>query len=294
MKTKSGKVIKGMMFGGCSFTWGQGLNYYSNLDTNKLPPRLSYDKILLTDAHIKFIEANRFPRLVANHFGSYEFVKEQNGGSNLDVIDWTYTHFNQIEDIDKPNVLRFQGKNLRRIEPSEISHFIFQLTQPYRDVLDVTTADGTKHFSGNLLSFLYHKEYREALDNYLDKRGISYDEYLVEIEYESIQRVKRFFIDLENKGIKVILTTWPWENKKHIYQDEYLNSKLLKLHYKNQTYNSIHDLIGGDCRDWATNPELLIHTDTDSFENPPWDSHPSLLCHRVIADSIIKHIEENK
>jgi hypothetical protein len=35
---------------------------------------------------------------------------------------------------------------------------------------------------------------------------------------------------------------------------------------------------------------MLICNDYEHFINPPTDEHPSKLCHRVIADSIIKNI----
>ena len=37
MKTKSDKVYKGMVFAGCSFTWGQGLYFYSDLPNLYMP-----------------------------------------------------------------------------------------------------------------------------------------------------------------------------------------------------------------------------------------------------------------
>lgn len=34
MRLKNEKFVKGLIFAGCSFTWGQGLNYYNNFPTN--------------------------------------------------------------------------------------------------------------------------------------------------------------------------------------------------------------------------------------------------------------------
>ena len=50
---ENAKVGKGMIFAGCSFTWGQGLYYYSNLSTLKEPPPDCYDSKLLTGSHIR-------------------------------------------------------------------------------------------------------------------------------------------------------------------------------------------------------------------------------------------------
>ena len=71
MKTRSNHVVKGIIFAGCSFTWGQGLYYYSNLPTLKEPDPFCYDGNLVEQSHIKFMESVRFPRLVANHFKTF-------------------------------------------------------------------------------------------------------------------------------------------------------------------------------------------------------------------------------
>ena len=47
MKIKDDKVTKGIIFAGCSFTWGQGLYYYSNMETLKEPPPNQYDVTLV-------------------------------------------------------------------------------------------------------------------------------------------------------------------------------------------------------------------------------------------------------
>jgi len=61
------KPDKGMVFAGCSFTWGQGLYYYSNLDTLAEPLPDHYDRNLVRHAHIKFKESVRYPILVATN-----------------------------------------------------------------------------------------------------------------------------------------------------------------------------------------------------------------------------------
>ena len=86
--------MKGLIFAGCSFTWGQGLYYYSGLDTLVEPEPDSYDANLLTDAHKRYMETLRYPRLVANHFNTFEVVSNQNGGSEETSIDFINSSFN--------------------------------------------------------------------------------------------------------------------------------------------------------------------------------------------------------
>ena len=88
MEILSDKVTKGILFAGCSFTWGQGLYYYSNMSTLKEPPPDAYNWELVTDAHNKFRKTLYFPRLVANHFNTFEVSMIQNGGSELTSVEY--------------------------------------------------------------------------------------------------------------------------------------------------------------------------------------------------------------
>ena len=49
-----------------------------------------------------------------------------------------------------------------------------------------------------------------------------------------------------------------------------------------------------DSDDSLLNPEMTIKYDFDNFVDPPKDHHPSLKCHNIIANSIIKKIEDGK
>ena len=85
---------KGIVFAGCSFTWGQGLYYYSKMSTVKEPAPEQYEHKLVTDAHKRFMATLRFPRLVANHFNTFESFKISNGGSEDETFDFFHTIFN--------------------------------------------------------------------------------------------------------------------------------------------------------------------------------------------------------
>ena len=88
MKLIKNDVTKGIVFTGCSFTWGQGLYYYSNLQTLKEPGMYRYDQSLVNSAHRRYMASVRFPRLVANHFKTFEVVSENNGGRDMDSFNF--------------------------------------------------------------------------------------------------------------------------------------------------------------------------------------------------------------
>jgi hypothetical protein len=292
MKLKDEKFVKGMIFAGCSFTWGQGLNYYNNFPTNVEMPLGKFDKVFLTASQVKYIEKYRFPKLVADHYNTFEFVRWANGGSNQDATSWFNTLFNQVSNLDTQEVLIIEGQRPMRVDYSEISHIIFQFTQPERDKIKLVI-DGKTYNEGYLE---WVELYNEQLEKYLDVNNLDFEEWTELSIIQSIQNVKNFLQDCENKGIQIIITTWPFENLKYIYNDEWLFQRLLPLKYKGETFYSFHDLVGGTGREMLPPPnkELVICHDYENFITPPTDMHLSKQGHKVIADSLIAYIENKR
>lgn len=289
MRLKNEKFVKGLVFAGCSFTWGQGLNYYNNFPTNIEMPLGRYDKTKLTASHVKYIKKHRFPRLVADHFNTYEFVRWDNGGSNQEAVEWFRGCFTQVENLDTPEANIVYGKKPMRIDYSEISHVIFQLTQLDRD--SITLEINGKMIKDGYLQWISDR--KDQLSWYLDEHNLDFDLWCKERLQDSFNNVKNFLMECEDKGIQAIVTTWPWENNEYIQRDSWMCDRLLPITYKNETYYSFHDMVGGNGYDTKppVNAELLINFDYENFIEPPTDMHISKLGHKVIADNIIAYIE---
>jgi hypothetical protein len=280
------EIKKGMVFAGCSFTWGQGLYYYSNLNTLKEPAPDTFDPTLLTRAQIKYMESVRFPRTVSRKLKSYEFVYPGNGGSNEGVVKWWETciyrgryHTDVMNDYKIPIMY-----------PSEISHFIFQFTQWNRE--HVWLDDLAE---GHDIEFnrVYDPAYRDLFLKKLFNEKLTIDQFIENHIEKSFDRVKNLLTELESDGVKILILTWPDEYLKYIKNDEWANDKLVHLEYKNEKYESIHQLMNSRNPDNSlSNPEMTIKYDSDSFIDPPKDHHPSMKCHNIIAGSIIKKIED--
>lgn len=282
---ENAEVRKGIIFVGCSFTWGQGLYYYSNLPTLKEPPPDCYNSNLLTPAHIKFMESVRFPRIVADHFNSFEFVYPGNGGSNEGAIEWWEKCFETSSWIaDRHNSYQVYG-----INPEEISYLVFQLTQWQREHF-ILNSDSERH------DIAFHEvgesPMSDLFSEYLDSKGTTLDLWLEDYKLKGLMNVKRFLMDCENKGIKTILFTWPPEYIELIEKDEWLKERFLNISYKGKIYKSMHDLMDYDRFNSKSNQELTIKWDVENFEETPKDHHPSLKCHQVMAKNIIRRIEE--
>lgn len=280
MKSKSSEVVKGIIFAGCSFTWGQGLNYYSNLSTIKEPGFGRYNSHLITKSQLKYIKSIRFPRLVANHFNTFEFVHKQNGRSNQEIISFWKEYFGEI-----PKNYIYKNSDLDDyIYHDEISVLFFQVTQWCRNKINFKLDDVS--YDIELLE-LYKKENESLLEKYLTKENLTLNEFEEREGKNNISMIKNFLYSLEDKNIKTFIFTWPDENVKFILEDDWLKDRFIKFQYDNFEFNSIESLF------WKY-PNLMIINDYENFTIPPKDEHPSKKCHKIIADKLIEKIYENK
>ncbi len=279
MKLKTNKVVKAMVFAGDQFTWGQGLHYYTNLPTIKIPEYWKFDRSILTHAHIKFIEKYRFARLVADHFDTIEYVREPNYASNDLIIDW----FTSCFDNDASTMV--EDFNTPKLHYEEIGVMFFQMTRLERNAIII---EGVKDTIENFVQVR-----RQTLDAYLDKNKLTFTDWYDQVMSSGVSRIKSFLQKCESHGIKIILSTWNIENLDYINNDSYLQSKLLPIKYKDQTYYAFTELAGDTRYGTPPNSELVLSNDNDNFVEGPRDIHLSRLGHRVIADSIIDYIEQN-
>lgn len=269
MKLKSDKQVKGIIFAGCSFTWGQGLYYYSNLPTLVEPPPYVYNKDLLKATHINFMESVRFPRLVAKHFETFELVQPFNGGATYSILDWWNCAFSKDSDAlqDFPTI---------RYDYSDVSHVVYQCTQWQR-------SHAIAKFKGQDSHFIYFTKYEKLFFEWLDENKISLDEYLELGKQQEINDIKTFLQHFEDRGIKTSILTWPDDMVSPIKNDNWLKERYIDFDYQNNTYGSIESLI-------QQNKYLEIINDSDSFVETPKDGHPSLTCHKIIAENIIRKL----
>ena len=257
-------VKKGMVFAGCSFTWGQGLYFYSNMPNLDYENANFYPSCKITDAHIRYKDAIRFPRLVANHFETFEIVKPENGGSDEQSIDF-------INNI-------FELKVDKIPYDKEISHIIFQTSDINRN-----------HFNFNYEN-VNHKIFLDPKNETLYKWVVenNYDFFVLITMFRKqvFSKIKELFVKYEEHGIVCKILCWQDDYINLIKSDPFFNGKFINFEYENKTYDCIDYLI-------KTNKEMCIHTDIVNLNRVIADQHTSKQCHRLIADSIIKHLEND-
>ncbi len=276
--------MKGIIFGGCSFTWGQGLYFYSDLVDLKYPEsEYVFNQKEITDAQIKFKNTLYYPRLVANHFNTFEVTKKDNGGSEDKTFDF---FLNTLS----PNLLGGRDKHqylmLKKYDYVDFDYMIVQISHIFRN--DFHFQLGGINYKTNVAPILENRNEKNVkFFEWFDSNDYTFNEWeKIQIENQYI-RLKKELMFYEEKGIKTKILSWENDIVNYLKNDDFLSKRFIDLNYIGVTYSSIKDL-------QENNKNMVIKTDFDSFgDNPPLDHHPSKLCHQVIAENIIKNIEKD-
>jgi hypothetical protein len=276
MKLIKNDVAKGIVFTGCSFTWGQGLYYYSNLPTLKEPGMYKYDQSLVNSAHRRYMASVRFPRLVANHFKTFEIVSENNGGRDMDSFNFLKKVFGLVPNDQFSHYLVNDKFNF-----NEIEYIVFQTSQLCRNTYYY-------NFEGNEYEYRIHlPESYDKFYEYLSKNNLELDDVLKDLAITMFKEIKNTLQYYESLGIKTLLLHWENEYSELTENDEWMKNRLVTFEYNETPYKSINDLM-------LAHRHLEISHDYNEFTITPEDGHPSLECNKVIADAVIKKMEKNK
>jgi hypothetical protein len=257
--------MNGIIFAGDSFTWGQGLYYYSKLPGLKIPESGQYIDTYVTPSHRKFLESKRFARLVANEFETFELVKTGNGGSDYESLKF-------IDNVFQKNGYKYE----------DISYLIFQATEFMRSPFELEFEDKSKELYFNH-SIMKTQDIHNVFLKWLNKNNYTLDDYEKLHLNQVFNKIKNKFKELESHGIKCKIICWPLEYVDLIKNDDYMFDKFIPIFYDNKNIDCFETFM----KDY---PEMMIESDP-YFKNPIRDGHLSLKAHKIVADSIINKIK---
>jgi hypothetical protein len=299
--------MKGLVFAGCSFTWGQGLYFYSDLNHTPKFEDWVYDYSLMTDALIKFKDTIRFPRLVANYFNTFEVCKKTNGGSDVTSLMFLKKLFGKYEEPVNDHINVSTWLTEENYYFDDIEYVIFQMTQPYRSgfkiiykgkdywvypnppfnnvsMIHETLEDGSQHPMENGVDDIFFK--------WLDENNYTIQDYLDIHMNHFNNEVKNYLEHLEENGVKTKVLFWVNESSV-VFDDDFYKERHILLEHEGKTYQTISDL-QNSCKE-----RFFIKHDKQGFggeipENALTDHHPSKYCHEVIAKNVINSISNDK
>lgn len=279
--------MKGILFAGDSFTWGEGLQYYSSL------PDVAWDAIGhnaedYTPAHAKFIESQRFARKVAIHFNTFEYCRNNNGGDNVDIFQFIDTIEKQWRINYVPAASSPFDKRMFRFELKDFDYIVVQLTDMFR-------SDIKFNYNGeNRSCCIYSDESRKTtqLDEYIDKMfGGDIKLFINHFLYNFSKMMETKFRTYEANGIKkCFFHTWQNEIIPYVNDNPYLKERFITYNDGDNDFQSIWDLQSMDKR----KPGMSISDDPyfQTIGKKVINGHTSLTAHNIQAKAIIKKIEE--
>jgi len=299
--------MKGLVFEGCSYTWGQGLYFYSDLNHTPKFDDWVYDYSLMTDALIKFKDTIRFSRLVANHFNTFDVCKATNGGSDVTSLMFLRKIFNKYHETADDQINSSPWLSQENYYFDDIEYVIFQMTQPYRSgyrftykekeyivhpnpvfnnvsVISEKFEDGSEHAVENGIDTVFFK--------WLDENDYTIQDYLDLHMNHFNEAIKNYLGYLEANGIKTKVLFWV-NDSSPMFDDDFYKERHILLEHEGKTYKTISDL-QNSCRE-----KFVIAYDKEGFggeipENALSDHHPSKYCHEIIAKNIIASISNDE
>jgi len=91
--------MKNIVFGGCSFTWGQSLWYEGNFPNDTHPRDGFFYEPQICKECYEYMFEHRWPRQVSNHFNKEEKVDALNGGNNMRIKAFIQNSINEDTEL---------------------------------------------------------------------------------------------------------------------------------------------------------------------------------------------------
>ena len=243
---------------GCSFTWGESLQFFSGLDSvvwKKIRPSFPDAEKTLDKGQLDFIKENRWPAQLAKTLGVNHITQARNGGSNNQSLLKAQYFYNNPENLKNYKI------------------FIIQITEFSRDPMVFNLPNG-ETISISDASIVNAEKDIFGLNN--DKiMQDSYKEFYDKL-YEFTSKLKLEY------GIETYVIAYPKDSiiplKQHpLYQN------FVPLVYNEIQYDSTDDL-------GNKNPLLIVGNYFANKNLNRGDNHLILEGHKIISDSIYNRI----
>ncbi len=255
---------------GCSFTFGEGLQYFSNLPSVVIPDKHWFDYNDLTYSQVRFIQNNRYSKLLADKLNTVDVNSSTNGGTNEGIYNSLYTAYANYGGIKYKHNLGYKDEDYLPLE--DIGLIVVQFTNIYRDAL---IFDGKRYPTMNEAS-----SYENWGELFLTD-GMTFEIYEKKVATYFGDKFKELFKKIEEIKPDIKIRVFSWENEiyDHLITDPYYKDKLVTFEHNGKTYNTLRNII-------YSGAGLTI---MDTLKPKcKLDQHMSLEGHKVIAESIFK------
>lgn len=259
-------MSKGILGIGCSFTWGESLYFYSDLEDLPLGENHNFDSRKVRNSMIQYKNKHRFLRIVADELDTWEYTSDKlNGGCNIETYFFTL-HSEFIKNTLKKNDFKL---------------VVWQITDPFRD-----SPLGTDYIQK--LTSIPGDDWEERYE---------YQTKLLNSEVErQLHFIDRRCKEFEDLGCKVVTFSWWKEFYEHKLYQKNFKERHVPLYFGNKKVNYFNDLIWDDSDPSSENYNIGITVANDFMEMglQKNDKHFNKKGHKYVADSILKKLKNDK
>lgn len=254
---------------GCSFTFGEGLQYFSNLPSVTIPNTHAFDYFELRHSQYRFIQNNRYSKLLADKLNTIDVNASGNGGTNNEIYAALLELYNTKNEAKED---RMAYLNETFVPLCDVSVIVVQFTNIFRDVINL---DGKIYPLQNMAP---------TFDDYVEmfiKPNMSFDDFVKRAATQLLNRFKTLFIKIEesNPNIKIRVISWENDIDGVMREDAYYKDKVVTFKHANTEFKTLRDII-------YSNSKLTI--EETFFPKCTNDQHMNLEGHKLIAESIFK------
>lgn len=257
---------------GCSFSFGEGLQYFSNLPSVVIPKIHQFDYFELRHSQYRFIQNNRYSKLLADKLGTIDVNASSNGGTNNDIYNALLELYNTKNEAKKDR-MAYQSETF--VPLCDVSLIVIQFTNIFRDVIKL---DGLTYPLQNMAP---------TFDDYVEmfiKKNMTLEQFCERVAKQILDKFKVLLQQIEaaNPTIKIRVISWENDIDSVMRNDEYYKDKIVTFDYKDNKFNTLRDIIYSYSK--LTIAEMFTRKCID-------DQHMNIEGHELIAESIYKTLQ---
>jgi hypothetical protein len=259
---------------GCSFTFGEGLQYFSDFSNITIPDGQTWYEEYLTYTQHRYIQQHRYSKLLAEKLNTVDINGSENGGTNKGI-------YNSLKKLLEP-----KNKENCKILPyyidehyvdlEEIGLIVIQFTDLFRDHIEIDN-----------IVFPPAGIFKDKFDFFdaVMANNITFEDFCEKVAEKTVNEFAELFKEIEKKAPNIIVRVFNWfpEMDKPLRTHEYFKDKVLTFEINNVSYTNFKEMI------YAKVGITVEETFYPKLKN---DQHFNLNGQKLIADTIYDSIKD--
>jgi hypothetical protein len=258
---------------GCSFTFGEGLQYFSELPSINIPIGQTWYEEYLTHSQYKFIQNNRYSKLLANKLNTIDINSSQNGGGNESILNSLKSLLEpkRLHDLKRPYYIDEHYVNL-----NDIGLIVIQFTDLFRDEIEIDNI---------LFPPARVVKSNDEFEKIIIKNGITFETFVKKVVEHTLNEFEIILKKIEEINPNIIIRVFNWfgELDEPLRSSKYFKDKVLTFNINGVKYTNFKEIIYAN---------LGLTIQETFFPKCKNDQHFNLNGQKLIADTIYDSIRD--